>query len=79
MEADYLLGVTDNSRLGALRFKKKGHDRFLAISPNGRPALLNLGRLLQSSARILSEKETDEDQQMIFVSCSSQSGALPKA
>jgi serine/threonine-protein kinase HipA len=79
MEADYLLGVTDNSRLGALRFKKKGHDRFLAISPNGRPSLLNLGRFLQSSDRILSEKETDEDQQMIFVSCSSHSGALPKA
>ena len=79
MEADYLLGVTDNSRLGALRFKKKGHDRFLAISPNGRPSLLNLGRFLQFSDRILSEKETDEDQQMIFVSCSSHSGALPKA
>jgi len=79
MEADYLLGVTDNSRLGALRFKKKGHDRFLAINPNGVPSLLNQGRLLQSSDRILSEKETDEDQQMIFVSRSSLSGAWPKA
>lgn len=79
METDYLLGVTDFSRLGALRFKKKGEDRFLAISPNGVPALLDLGRLLQSSDRILSDEETDEDLQMIFAPGSSLGGARPKA
>ena len=79
MESDYLLGVTDISRLGALRFKKKREDRLLAISLSGRPALLDLGRLLQSSDRILSDEETDEDQQLIFVSRSSLSGARSKA
>jgi serine/threonine-protein kinase HipA len=79
METDYLLGVTDFSRLGALRFKKKGEDRFLAVSPNGVPALLDLGRLLQSSDRILSDEETDEDLQMIFAPGSSLGGARPKA
>jgi len=79
METDYLLGVTDFSRLGALRFKKKAEDRFLAISPGGVPALLDLGRLLQSSDRILSDEETDEDLQMIFAPGSSLGGARPKA
>jgi serine/threonine-protein kinase HipA len=65
-ESDCLLGVPDISCLGALRFKKKAEDRFLAISPGGVPALLDLGRLLQSSDRILSDEETDEDLQMIF-------------
>jgi serine/threonine-protein kinase HipA len=79
METDYLLGVTDFSRLGALRFKKKAEDRFLAVSPGGVPALLDLGRLLQSSDRILSDEETDEDLQMIFAPGSSLGGARPKA
>jgi serine/threonine-protein kinase HipA len=79
METDYLLGVTDFSRLGALRFKKKAEDRYLAISPGGVPALLDLGRLLQSSDRILSDEETDEDLQMIFAPGSSLGGARPKA
>ena len=79
METDYLLGVTDFSRLGALRFKKKAEDRYLAISPSGVPALIDLGRLLQSSDRILSDEETDEDLQMIFAPGSSLGGARPKA
>jgi serine/threonine-protein kinase HipA len=79
METDYLLGVTDFSRLGALRFKKKAEDRFLAISSGGVPALIDLGRLLQSSDRILSDEETDEDLQMIFAPGSSLGGARPKA
>ncbi|MEY3235125.1 HipA domain-containing protein [Aquidulcibacter sp.] len=79
METDYLLGVTDFSRLGALRFKKKAEDRYLAISPGGVPALIDLGRLLQSSDRILSDEETDEDLQMIFAPGSSLGGARPKA
>jgi serine/threonine-protein kinase HipA len=79
METDYLLGVTDFSRLGALRFKKKAEDRYLAISPGGVPALLDLGRLLQSSDRILSDEETDEDLQIIFAPGSSLGGARPKA
>ncbi|MCZ8282157.1 MAG: type II toxin-antitoxin system HipA family toxin [Aquidulcibacter sp.] len=79
MQTDYLLGVTDFSRLGALRFKKKAEDRFLAISSGGVPALIDLGRLLQSSDRILSDEETDEDLQMIFAPGSSLGGARPKA
>ena len=49
MESDYLLGVSDETRLGALRFRRVGGDEFLAGFRRGVPALVELGRLLQST------------------------------
>ena len=79
MESDYLLGVSDETRLGALRFRLAGEGRFLADSGSGVPALVDLGRLLQSTERILRDEETDEDLQLIFAPGSSLGGARPKA
>jgi serine/threonine-protein kinase HipA len=79
MESDYLLGVSDESRLGALRFRRVGGESFLADSKRGVPALLELGRLLQSTERILRDEETDEDLELIFAPGSSLGGARPKA
>lgn len=79
MESDYLLGVSDETRLGALRFRRAGEERFLADSRGGVPALVDLGRLLQSTERILRDEETDEDLQLIFAPGSSLGGARPKA
>lgn len=79
MESDYLLGVTDETRLGAIRFRRVGEERFLADSGGGVPALVDLGRLLQSTERILRDEETDEDLQLIFAPGSSLGGARPKA
>ncbi len=79
MESDYLLGVSDETRLGALRFRRVGEERFLADSRSGVPALVDLGRLLQSTERILRDEETDEDLQLIFAPGSSLGGARPKA
>lgn len=79
MESDYLLGVSDETRLGALRFRRAGEDAFQASPGAGVPALVELGRLLQSSERILRNEETDEDLQMIFAPGSSLGGARPKA
>lgn len=79
MESDYLLGVSDETRLGALRFRRVGEERFLADSGSGVPALVDLGRLLQSTERILRDEETDEDLQLIFAPGSSLGGARPKA
>ncbi len=53
MESDYLLGVSDETRLGALRFRRAGVQAFLADSTGGIPALVDLGRLLQSTERLL--------------------------
>jgi serine/threonine-protein kinase HipA len=45
----------------------------------GVPGLLELGRLLQVTERILRDEETDEDIQIIFAPGSSLGGARPKA
>ena len=79
MESDYLLGVSDETRLGAIRFRRVGEERFLADSGGGVPALVDLGRLLQSTERILRDEETDEDLQLIFAPGSSLGGERPKA
>lgn len=79
MESDYLLGVADETRLGALRFRRADEDEFLTQSPAGVPALVKLGALLESSERILRDEETDEDLQLIFAPGSSLGGARPKA
>jgi serine/threonine-protein kinase HipA len=78
-EIDYLLGVTDVSRLGALRFRPAGESVFQATTSAGVPGLVDLGRLLQITERILRDEETDEDLQIIFAPGSSLGGARPKA
>lgn len=78
-ESDYLLGVADETRLGALRFRRVGEDQFQAPILAGVPALIELGRLLQITERILRDEETDEDLQLIFAPGSSLGGARPKA
>jgi serine/threonine-protein kinase HipA len=74
MESDYLLGVSDETRLGALRFRRMDGGGFLANTDEGVPALLELGRLLQSTERILRDEETDEDLRLIFAPGSSLGG-----
>ena len=78
-ESDYLLGVADETRLGALRFRWAGDDVFQAPIREGVPALVDLGRLLAVTERILGDEETDEDFQLIFAPGSSLGGARPKA
>jgi hypothetical protein len=79
LQTDYLLGVADVSRLGALRFRKEGGTDFLAQTLIRVPGLVELGRLLQVTERILRDEETDGDLQMIFAPGSSPGGARPKA
>ena len=78
-ETDYLLGVSDETRLGALRFRWVSDETFQAPARAGVPALIELGRLLQITERILRDEETDEDLQLIFAPGSSLGGARPKA
>ena len=76
-EADYLLGVSDLTRLGALRFKVD--DEFQAQQDRGVPTTVALGELLQASQRILRNEEMGEDLLLIFAPGSSLGGARPKA
>jgi serine/threonine-protein kinase HipA len=77
-ESDYLLGVADVPRLGALRLRHAGSTDFQAPIHAGVPTLIELERLQQITERILRDEETDEDLQMIFAPGSSLGGALPK-
>ncbi|MEW8346671.1 MAG: type II toxin-antitoxin system HipA family toxin [Candidatus Thiodiazotropha taylori] len=78
-ELHYLLGVADETRLGALRFRWRGEEVFQAPVHDGVPALIELGRLLQITERIERDEETDEDLRLIFAPGSSLGGARPKA
>ena len=79
LETDYLLGVSDETRLGALRFRRAGEAEFQAPARDGVPPVIELGRLLQITERILRDEESDEDLQLIFAPGSSLGGARPKA
>lgn len=78
-ETDYLLGVSDETRLGSLRFRRAGEADFQAPARAGVPPLIELGRLLQITERVLKDEETDEDLDLIFAPGSSLGGARPKA
>jgi serine/threonine-protein kinase HipA len=77
-ELDYLLGVSDETRLGAMRFRRVGEGIFQAPD-RGVPPVVELGRLLQVTERLLRDEETDEDLRLIFAPGSSLGGARPKA
>lgn len=78
-ESAYLLGVADGTRLGALRFRWVGDGDFQSPIGAGVPALIDLGRLLEITERILRDEETDDDLRLIFAPGSSLGGARPKA
>ena len=78
-EADYLLGVMDISRQGALRFKCPDEEEFQKPIGKGVPGFMSLGRLLESAQRIERDEETDQDLELIFAPGSSLGGARPKA
>jgi serine/threonine-protein kinase HipA len=78
-ELDYLLGVSDETRLGALRFRTTDDPTFQAPPRAGVPALIELGRLLQVTERIERGEETEDDLELIFAPDSSLGGARPKA
>jgi serine/threonine-protein kinase HipA len=82
-EWDYLLGVHDYSRLGALRFRANSQSPFLDDSPaNPTPPLASL-RELQAAARAIEEDRSDDTTQkaldQLLAPGSSLGGARPKA
>lgn len=72
-------GTPKVARLGALRFRLADTDHFAAPLEAGVPALIDLGRLLQSMDRILRDEETEDDLRLVFAPGSSLGGARPKA
>ena len=78
MESDYLLGVSDFTRIGAIRYKSELDGDFLANSAESIPPLARLRDL--EAASIALELDSEEDKYEILLSPgSSLGGARPKA
>jgi len=78
-EIDYLLGVRDDLRQGALRFRDPDSGAFLADDVTGVPSLLELPRLMGAAERLEREEATAEDLVTLQRGGSSLGGARPKA
>lgn len=82
-DIDYLLGVHDLSRMGALRFKKDPEGDFLDNDPvSPAPPRANTRELQHAAALIESNEDTDEVKKwlaMLMAPGSSLGGARPKA
>lgn len=79
-EIDYLLGVYDEARQGALRFSDTLEGPFLQSSNSPPiPPLIELPKLLSATENLLEYKESDEDLRLLLAPGSSLGGARPKA
>lgn len=78
-EVDLLLGIRDDLRQGALRFRLDEQGPFLATEESGVPALTDLPALLDIAARAESDTADYEDLKRLLRAGSSLGGARPKA
>ena len=80
-EMDYLLGVNDEARQGALRFSSPENlEAYLSVkNKNAIPPLIELPKLLSATERFIDDKETAEDLRFLLAPGSSLGGARPKA
>jgi serine/threonine-protein kinase HipA len=78
-EADYLLGVRDDLRQGALRFTDPASDTYLAQPARGIPHLIELGALLHAADHVERRTATDDEVRLLLNGGSSLGGARPKA
>ncbi|MDR0952651.1 MAG: type II toxin-antitoxin system HipA family toxin [Elusimicrobiota bacterium] len=79
-EKDYLLGVNDKTRQGALRFAQNIGGPFLKPSNKlSVPPLIELPKLLSASEKFLNSQENAEDLKLLLAPGSSLGGARPKA
>lgn len=80
-EIDYLLGVNDETRQGALRFSLPSNEKiFLSPKQNiAIPPLVDLPKLLSATERFIADSENAEDLRILLAPGSSLGGARPKA
>lgn len=78
-EADYLLGVRDDLRQGALRFRDPESSVYLAPDQTGIPFLIGLPELLNASERMERDQATAAELRALLRGGSSLGGARPKA
>lgn len=80
-EIDYLLGVYDEARQGALRFSCEAENPLFLAAPevNAIPPLLYLPELLAATDRFIDDHESSDDLKLLLAPGSSLGGARPKA
>jgi len=78
-EMDYLLGVRDDLRQGALRFRDPGAGAYLAEEDTGVPHLLQLPEFLGAAERVERDEANEEELRTLLRGGSSLGGARPKA
>lgn len=78
-EMDFLLGVRDDTRQGALRFSLDAGRTFVAPPRGDVPALVDLPALVDAARRHLDRAETDDDLALLIRAGTSMGGARPKA
>jgi len=81
LEIDYLLGVNDEVRQGALRFSVLPEEKvFLAPKQKASiPPLVDLPKLLSAAERFTADNESEADLKLLLAPGSSLGGARPKA
>jgi len=79
LSGDFLVGVDDETRLGALRFKEADGEHFLSQSTNPVPLLFDLRRLLGATNRLERGRERKGDLELVLAPGGSLGGARPKA
>ncbi len=80
MEIDYLLGVADVARQGAIRFARlQGGPFFADYTFTSIPPLMDLSRLLSATDDVIGDMDSDDAVNLILVPGSSLGGARPKA
>ena len=78
-DIDFLAGVDDTTRLGAVRFKDANGEDFIANTGRPVPPLIDLPKLLSATGRIERDRETDDDLLLVLAPGTSLGGARPKA
>jgi serine/threonine-protein kinase HipA len=78
-KADFLLGVRDDTRQGAVRFRQPGADAYYSTHRNAVPRLIELPRLLRAVDHLDAEGTLDSDLKDLIEAGSSLGGARPKA
>lgn len=79
-EIDYVLGVADIARQGALRYSRVEGGDFLASESEGAvPPMIDLPKLLAAAQGFLEDPDSEEDLRILLAPGSSLGGARPKA
>ena len=79
-EIDYLLAITDQTRIGALRYKREAEDSFDHDIGHYRvPPLIRLPALMNAADAVQTNTETAEDLKLLLNEGSPLGGARPKS